>query len=234
MINNKKVLAIIPARGSSKGIPRKNVKNISSKPLIAYTIEETFKSKYIDKVIVSTEDAEIASISKTYGAEIPFLRPKDLALDTTPGIDPIIHAVNWFQEKGEIFNLVMCIQCTSPLRKFWQVDEAIEKLIRKNGDSIVSVCESEVSPYWMKKIENGIMKDFLDNVPFYARRQDIPQVYRLNGAIYIAKTEVLLKNKNWYTENTLPYVMDKKSSIDIDDMIDFKFVEFLMREGNNE
>lgn len=234
MINNKKILLIIPARGGSKGIPHKNIKELNGKPLIAYTIEEVLRSKYIDKVIVSTEDEEIANISKCFGAETPFLRPKELAQDDTPGIDPILHAVKWFGEKGDNFDYIICIQCTSPFRTTQQIDEALEKLITEDMDSIVSVCESEVSPYWMKKIENGIMKDFLEDIPFYPRRQDVPKTYRLNGAIYAAKTEVLLKNKNWYTENTLPYVMDRKSSVDIDDMMDFKFAEFLMRENNNE
>ncbi|XOQ58575.1 MAG: Acylneuraminate cytidylyltransferase family protein [Clostridium sp.] len=233
MINNKKVLAIIPARGGSKGIPRKNIKNINGRPLISYSIEEARKSKYIDKLIVSTEDSEIAKISKKFGAEIPFLRPKELSKDTTPGIEPILHAVSWFKNKGITFDYVMCLQCTSPFRKYSQIDKAIEVLIEKNGDSIVSVCESEITPYWMKKIEYGKLKDFLDNNIFYSRRQDAPKVYRLNGAIYMTKTDVLIKYKNWYTENTLPYVMDEISSIDIDNMLDFKFVEFLMKENQN-
>lgn len=234
LINNKKILAIIPARGGSKGIPRKNIKELNGKPLIAYAIEEALRSKYIDKVIISTEDEEISKISKKYNAEVPFLRPKELAKDDTPGIDPILHAVKWLHDKSSDFDYIICLQCTSPFRKVEQIDEALEKLINKEADSIVSVCESEVSPYWMKKMENELMNDFLDDIPFYPRRQDAPQVYRLNGAIYIAKTEMLVKNKNWYTENTLAYVMDRKSSLDIDDMIDFKFAEFLMKDGNNE
>jgi CMP-N,N'-diacetyllegionaminic acid synthase len=233
LIDNKRILAIIPARGGSKGIPGKNIKELNGKPLIGYAIEEVGKSKYIDKLIVSTEDKEIAQVSKRFGAEIPFLRPMELAADDTPGIQPILHAVKWFHEKGSCFDFVICLQCTSPFRKTKQIDEAIEKLVKEGADSIVSVCESEISPYWMKKVENGILKDFLGNIPFYARRQDTPMVYRLNGAIYLAKTEVLNKHKNWYTENTIPFIMDKLSSIDIDDILDFKFAELLMRENNN-
>lgn len=233
MINNKRILAVIPARGGSKGVPRKNIKVLNGKPLIAYTIDEALRSKYIDKVIVSTEDEEIANISNKYGIKMLFLRPKELSQDNTPGIEPILHAVNWFRENGEDFDYVICLQCTSPFRKVHHIDQAIEKLTNEDADSIVSVCESEVSPFWMKTIENGILKDFLNDIPFYSRRQDVPSVYRLNGAIYIAKTEVLIKNKNWYTENTLAYVMDRNSSMDIDDMIDFKFAEFLMKEKDN-
>ena len=233
MMNDKKILAIIPARGGSKGIPHKNIKDLNGKPLISYSIEEANKSKYIDKLVVSTEDSEIADTSKKFGADVPFLRPKELSKDSTSGIDPILHAVNWFKDKGYNFDYVMCLQCTSPFRKHSQIDEAIEMLMEKDSDSIVSVCESEVTPYWMKRIEDGKLKNFLDDSIFYARRQDAPKIYRLNGAIYLAHTQILLDTKNWYTENTLPYIMDEMSSIDIDNMLDFKFAEFLMKEKSN-
>lgn len=233
MIGNKKILAIIPARGGSKGINGKNIKELNGKPLIAYAIEEALKSKYIDKLIVTTEDKEIAEVSKRFGAEIPFLRPEELSADDTPGIQPILHAVNWFIEKEIYFDYVMCLQCTSPFRKVYQIDDSIEKLFNEGSDSIISLCESEANPFWMKKIENGYLKDFLSNNTFYARRQDIPKVYSLNGAIYLANTEILLRYNNWYTENTIPYIMDKLSSLDIDDIFDFKFAELLMKENFN-
>ncbi|QCX32365.1 acylneuraminate cytidylyltransferase family protein [Caloramator sp. E03] len=232
MIGNKCVVAIIPARGGSKGIPRKNIKNLNGKPLIAYTIEEALKSKYVDRVIVSTEDLEIAEISKSFGAEVPFFRPKELAQDDTPGIEPIIHAINYLlNDENYNFDYVMCLQCTSPLRNSKQIDEAILEMYNKDADSAVSVCESEVNPYWMKVIKNGKMVDYLNDNKFYARRQDLPIVYRLNGAIYIAKVGIILKNKNWYTDNTVPIIMDKISSVDIDDEIDFKFAEFILKQG---
>ncbi|GAA0078692.1 acylneuraminate cytidylyltransferase family protein [Clostridium sp. CTA-5] len=231
MINNKKILAIIPARGGSKGISEKNIKLLNDKPLIAYSIEQCKKSKYIDKVIVSTDSKKIAEISKKYGADIPFIRPSYLAQDTTPGIKPIIHAINWFKDNGDEFEYVICAQCTSPFRKYEQIDEAIERLINEDADSIVSICESEISPYWMKELHQGKIKDFLTGNIFYSRRQDVPKIYSLNGAIYIAKKDILLKNENWYTENTLGYVMDKYSSLDIDDILDFKFAEYLIKEN---
>lgn len=232
MIN---VLTIIPARGGSKGVPRKNIKVINGSPLIAYTIKEAKKSKYIGRIIISTEDEEISNISKEYGGEVPFLRPKELAQDSTPGIDPVIHCMEWLKlNEGYVPDYVCLLQCTSPFRKVKQIDEAIELIVNSNADSLVSVCESEVSPYWMKKIENNVMKDFLDGIPVYVRRQDIPTVYRLNGAIYLARTESLLKNRSFNTENTLPFIMDRISSIDIDDMIDLKFSEFIMKEGYHE
>ncbi|WP_238883204.1 cytidylyltransferase domain-containing protein [Clostridium sp. YIM B02551] len=234
MIENKSILAIIPARGGSKGIPRKNIKMLDNKPLIAYTIEEAKKSKYIDRVIVSTEDNEIAEIAKKYGAEVPFLRPEELSKDDTPGIEPIIHCLDWFEESQNFTpEYTICLQCTSPFRKSEHIDEAIEKLINNDGDSIVSICESEISPFWMKKIENNKMVDFLEKSEFYARRQDVPKVYQLNGAIYITNTQLLREIRNWYTDNTLPYIMNKESSLDIDDILDFKFAEVLIKEKSN-
>lgn len=226
------VVALIPARGGSKGIKRKNIKQLNGKPLIAYTIEQAKRSKNVDRVIVSTDDDEIARISVKYGAEVPFMRPKELAKDDTPGIDPVIHCIKWLIENEKYsFEYICLLQCTSPFRNFKQIDEAITKLYNFNADSIVSICESEVTPYWMKKVDNDRISDFLTDNKFYARRQDIPKVYRLNGAIYISKVGNILKNRTWYTNNTLGYIMDRISSIDIDDIIDFKFAEFLMKEG---
>jgi len=231
VINDKIVLAIIPARGGSKGILRKNIKDLCGKPLIAWTIEESLKSKYIDRLIVSTEDKEISEISKAYGAEVPFLRPKELARDDTPGIEPLLHCISWLEDNENYCPYYICtLQCTSPFRRVKHINEALEKLLVKQGDSIIGVCKSEISPYWMKKIENGKLTDFIKNSSKYNRRQDLPVIYRLNGALYIGKTDILLKNRSWYTDNTLPYVMSNEDSIDIDTIGDFKFAELMMKE----
>ncbi|MFT8872857.1 MAG: acylneuraminate cytidylyltransferase family protein [Sporolactobacillus sp.] len=233
MYNNRSILAIIPARGGSRGIPHKNIVDICGLPLIAYSINEAKKSKYIDTLVVSTEDDEIAHIAEQFGAEVPFKRPAALAKDETPGMDPILHAIKWFKEKNIIYNDIMCLQCTTPLRTAKQIDEAIEKHINTNADALVSVCESKISPYWMKKIENGNLVDFVADSPFYARRQETPVIYQLNGAIYLAKAITLLKNKTWYTPRTLAYVMDEQSSLDIDSSLDLKFFEYLEREKHS-
>ncbi|HBR30287.1 MAG TPA: acylneuraminate cytidylyltransferase [Firmicutes bacterium] len=231
MIDNQKVVAIIPARGGSKGVPRKNINDFCGKPLIAWTIEEALKCKYLDRLLVSTEDQEIATVAKEFGAEVPFLRPEQLARDDTPGVEPILHALDWLSEKEQYHPDYICtLQCTSPFRKDYQISEALEILVAEGHDSIIGVCASEVNPYWMKKIENGKLKNFMPTAINYTRRQDLPKVYRLNGAIYMARTAVLLKKRNWYTDHTVPYVMDKLSSMDIDDLVDFKVAEFLMKE----
>lgn len=232
MINGKTVLAIIPARGGSKGVPRKNIKDLCGKPLIAWTIDEAIKSKYIDRLVVSTEDEEIANISRKYGAEVPFLRPIELAQDDTPGVEVLLYCINWLKYNENYYPDYVCtLQCTSPFRNSNHIDEALEKLIEEKADSIIGVCQSEISPYWMKNIENGKLIDFIKDSHKYSRRQDLPIVYRLNGALYIGKTDVLLKNRNWYTDNTLPYVMSQEDSIDIDTVLDFKLAEVIMKEN---
>ena len=130
LINGKIVLAIIPARGGSKGVPRKNIKDLCGKPLIAWTIEEALKSKYIDRLIVSTEDEEIANISKKYGAEVPFLRPTELAKDDTPGVEPLLHCINWLKDNQNYYpGYGFTLQCTSPCRKTNHRDEALEQVV---------------------------------------------------------------------------------------------------------
>ncbi len=231
LIDGKTVLAIIPARGGSKGVPRKNIKNLCGKPLITWTIEEALKSKYIDRLVVSTEDEEIAEISRKHGAEIPFLRPIELAKDDTPGIEPLLHCIYWLKNNENYYPDYLCtLQCTSPFRNSKHIDEALELLIKEKGDSIIGICKSEVSPYWMKSVVNGKLIDFMEGSAKYTRRQDLPAVYRLNGAVYIGKTDLLLKNRNWYTNNTLPYIMRQEDSIDIDTIYDFRFAELMMKE----
>lgn len=232
----EKILAVIPARGGSKGVKRKNIRELNGRPLIAWTIEQAKKSKYIDRVVVSTEDEEIAKISKEYGAEVPFLRPEELAKDHTSGIDPVIHCIEWLEKNQKYHaDYVVLLQCTSPKRKAEQIDEAIEKMLSQQGraDSIISVCRAEHSPYWMQKVnDSGLLEDFIrhDRVS-YARRQDLPEVFRLNGAIYIAKTKSLLENRDFQTNRTLPYIMDEFSSLDIDNELDFRIAELIMNEG---
>ncbi|SHK01229.1 acylneuraminate cytidylyltransferase family protein [Tepidibacter formicigenes] len=226
------ILAIIPARGGSKGVPRKNIKNFNGKPLIAWTIEAAKKSKYVSKVLVNTEDKEIAQISKEYGADIPFLRPENLAQDDTPTMDVIIHTIKKLKENSNYNpDYILLLQCTSPLRNENHIDEAVELIINKKVDSIISVTEVEHTPFWMKKIDNnGHLQDFIAyDKKKLTRRQDFPKLYRLNGAIYIAKTDKLLEFKDFETNRTIPYVMDRVSSIDIDSLEDFNIAQFYMK-----
>ncbi|MFZ5354272.1 MAG: cytidylyltransferase domain-containing protein [Bacillota bacterium] len=228
---DRKILAIIPARGGSKGLPRKNIRLMLGRPLIAWTIEEAKKSKYIDRLVVCTEDKEITEMCCSLDVEI-IRRPDDLATDSASVHDTILYCLNILKEKESyIPEHVMLLQCTSPLRKAVHIDEAIELLTRCNSEAVVSVCREKHSPYWLKTVdEQGFTKDFLQyDKKSLVRRQDLPILYRLNGSIYISKTETYLNRKSFDGDGTQAYVMDSNDSIDIDDEIDFLVAELLLK-----
>lgn len=221
-------MAIIPARGGSKGVPRKNIRELCGKPLIAWTIEEAQKSKYIDRLILSSEDAEIITVAKEWGCEVPFVRPQELAQDETPGVAPVIHALETLPER---YDYVVLLQPTSPLRLAKDIDECLE-LFRKKEDVIcVSVTEPEESPYWMYKItEKNALKSLITDENKAVRRQDLPKVYVLNGAIYISKSSQLLKAKNFVFDGARAYIMPKERSIDIDDEWDLHLLHHMLKQ----
>ena len=230
VINNKSVLSIIPARGGSKGVPRKNIKNLNGKPLIAYSIEEARKSKYIDRTVVSTEDEEIAKVSQKFGAEVPCLRPLELSRDDSLTIDCVIHMLNWLrEEQNYIPDYVCLLQCTSPLRTYEDIDGTIEKAVTSNFDGAVSVCEAEVNPYWTNVFDEDKLKYFIEEGKYIMRRQDLPKVYRMNGAVCIVKTDILKKERTFEPENVTGYIMKRENSIDIDNKVDFFIAESLMK-----
>jgi CMP-N-acetylneuraminic acid synthetase len=230
MINGKTVLAIIPARGNSKGISDKNIKLLSRKPLISWTIEEAKKSKYIDRIIVSTDSEEIAGIAKGCGVEIPFMRPSELALDEASGADVILHALHWFEKNDIKYDFFILLQPTSPFRKSEDIDKALNELIKNTeARSLASVKIVEESPYWMKNIDNkGFLKNFLSESKQYPNRQDLPKAYILNGAIYICNWDVFVEDKSFFKQNCLPYIMDQESSLDLDTPLDWKLSEVLL------
>lgn len=226
MVGDNTVLAIIPARGGSRGIPRKNIRNLAGKPLIAWTIEEARKSKYIDRLILSSEDEEIISIAREWECEVPFVRPAELSQDTTPGIDPVIHAIGALPEN---YDYIVQLQPTSPLRTAEDIDACIEKCINYRAPACISVCKAPHSPYWMYTIDqNDRMKPCLPEQNRAVRRQDLPVVYQLNGAVYVARVEYLLERKTFMGENTIVSIMPEERSIDIDNRLDLLFCEFLI------
>lgn len=231
-IINPKVLGIIPARGASKSIPRKNIAPLAGKPLIAWTIETALSANALDRVIVSTEDEEIAETALRYGAEVPFKRPLELAGDETPGIEPIIHAVSWLQLNDDYNpDYVMVLQPTSPLRSKEDIVEAITLRRVKSAEAVVSVFKAPYHPYWMKVIdENGCLKDFIDLDQEYSSRQFLPPVYALNGAIYLIKREILMERKTLFPPGAIGYEMPVERSVDIDEPWDFQVAELLLKE----
>lgn len=225
MINDNTILAIIPARGGSKGIPEKNIKELANKPLIAWTIEEARKSKYIDRLILSSDDTKIINTARTWGCEIPFVRPAELAQDNTPGIEPVKHAIKTLPEK---YDYICLLQPTSPLRKASDIDGCIEKCIENKSDTCVSVTRADQHPYWMYVIhEDDILKPLFADKHFF-RRQDLPEIFILNGAVYCAKTRFILDSSSFISQDTVAYLMDSESSIDIDNEFEFKLAEYML------
>jgi len=225
------MLAIIPARGGSKGLPGKNIMELNGKPLIAWTIEAAFKSQFIDNVIVSTDDKKIADISLNSGASIPFMRPANLADDKALAIDVYFYTINrLFENTGVMHDSFVVLQPTSPLRKSDDIDNAINIFRQMDADSVISVVESPHPIEWTKKIdEDGVLRYFFSDGVANKNRQDNAVTYIPNGAIFIFKTEFLKIHYTYYSEKTYPYIMPRERSVDIDDIIDFKFAEFLMR-----
>ena len=221
-----KVLGLIPARGKSKGIPRKNIKNLCGKPLIAWTIEESLKSKKLDNVVVSTDDEEIADIAQKYGADVPFMRPAELAGDSTPGIDTLLHAI----EELPDFDSVLLLQPTSPLRTVEDIYGIIELVKVKKACSAVSVSEAISHPYWTYSLENGKLLNLYKNETKLLR-QDLPPAYNLNGAVYLASRNFLETKRAFKDESTLAYVMPRYRSVDIDNMDDWDFAEYLIKKN---
>lgn len=225
MIDGKTFLAIIPARGGSKRLPRKNVLSLNGKPLISWSIEAGLKSTYIDKVIVTSDDDEILDIAKESSADI-IRRPNDLASDTATTFMAIAHTIKNVEE----YDYIVLLQPTSPLRDSNHIDEAIKLLISKEADAIISVCEMEHSPLWSNVLAtNNSMEGFLRDEVLNKRSQDLEKYYRLNGAIYICQTEILLEKKSFFLkDNIFAYKMQKEASIDIDTKFDFTLAKLLM------
>lgn len=220
MFNNRTFLAIIPARGGSKRLPKKNKLDLSGKPLIVWTIEAGIKSKYIDDVIVTSDDDEILSISIKYGVNT-IKRPPDLANDTATTTCVLQHALKYNNKK---YDYIVLLQPTSPLRNEKHIDEAIELLESKDAEAIISVTQTEHNPLWSNILPaNGDMKNFIKPEIKDMRSQDLPIQYQLNGAIYICKTDLYLKELSFFISNNIyAYKMDRIHSIDIDEEIDLE------------
>lgn len=231
MNNNKAILAIIPARAGSKRLPKKNSKLLLDKPLIEWTIEAAKACNLLDCVMVTTDDQLVANISKELCVNVPFLRPEALAQDNSSSIDVVIHAIDFYRSNGKHFDYVMLLQPTSPLRNSQHITEAVELLIEKNADAIISVCPCEHSPLWSNTLEeSGSMVSFLSGDLLNKRSQDLPDFYRINGAIYLVKTERLIKEKSFFIRDKIfAYKMSAKESVDIDEEVDFLFAEAILK-----
>lgn len=230
MYQNKKILGVITARGGSKGIPGKNIKLLLGKPLIAYSIEAAKNSQYLDRCIVSTDYDEIIEAAKKYGADVPFKRPDELAQDDTPHLPVMQHAIKWVKDnQGEEYDYAMILQPTSPLRTGQDIDNCIKKIVDTGADSVISMMELlNFSLKKMKKIENDLILPLVqEEGPSSSRRQQLEKIYKRNAAIYLTKTEVLMAG-DLFGKISRPYIMPEERSLDIDHLIDFEMVEFLL------
>ena len=228
-------LAVIPARGGSKGVPLKNTRMVNGLPLIAYTIKAALDSALFDNVLVSTDDENISKVAKEFGAEIPFLRPAYISSDFASSDAVVEHALNFYMSKGQSYDLVCKLQPTSPLRTGNHIIEAFDLFVRKNADFVVSVCECEHSPLWSGLLGKDYSMDgFMRSVDKHACRQELPQYYRLNGAIYIGKTDCFIQNGSFIGENGYAYVMTLKDSIDIDTELDIELAEMLLNKRSKD
>ena len=226
----KRVLAIIPARGGSKDLPRKNILKLKGDPLVAWSIKASLNSRYITQTIVSTDDDEISDIAKNNGAHV-INRPKKLSSDTATSISVVRHAIEFLKAKNEVYDIVILLQPTSPLRTSKHIDSAYEYFMKSDAESLISVIEidNKCLKSFIKKSEDGYIEAISNNEYAFTRRQDLPLTYLSNGAIYIVTIPELLKNNSFYTEKTIEYLMDEFSSIDIDSHEDLAKAESILR-----
>ena len=228
-----KVLFIITARGGSKGIPKKNIKILGKLPLIAYNIISAQKCNIKKRIIVSTDDPEIAEVALRYGAEVPFKRPKELATDEASSIDVVIHAMEWIEENDkEFYDYVCLLQPAAPFVTYKNIEEAIEIIQKNNSDTLLGVKEADMNTVFIHELdENGKLSYHYGAIQRLSslRRQDMKKQYMLNGCIYIAKWEYMKVNKTFHGTNSEPYIMPRKQSIDIDNMEDFEMAEWMIK-----
>lgn len=231
----RKILGLILARGGSKSVPKKNIKLLAGKPLISFTIEEAKKSKYINRLVVSTDSKEIAKIAKKYGAEVPFMRPLELAQDNTQDFSVFAHALRWLRDKENyVPDIIVHLRPTSPLRRAEHIDAAVEALIKSKGDVVKSVSLVNHHPHKMWKIRGDRIVPFCLNMLWKKQGPDVPRqklepVYRHNGVVDVFRPSILEKPLRYEKIRFIPYVMDDKFSVDLDSNEDFLYAEFLMK-----
>ena len=226
----KKILSVIPARGGSKGLLRKNIIDLAGKPLIGWTIEASLNSKYITKTIVSSDDNEILDISSYYGAEI-IKRPLSLASDTANSESVVKHAIDHLEKQGEVFDIVILLQPTSPLRDYRDINNAFEKMIASNASAIISVTEIDRKILKaFKNDSNGFLSPVSSKRYLFMRRQSLPSVFIPNGAIYIVSKNIFMESNSFFTDKTSYFSMPLEKSIDIDSKDDLNNASLQFQE----
>jgi CMP-N,N'-diacetyllegionaminic acid synthase len=227
------MIAIIPARGGSKGLPGKNIRDLDGMPLICHTIKSALESESITRVIISTDDDDIAIVAKECGAEVPFNRPSKLAKDNSMVMDAYLYTIDRLVEMENItIDSFIALLPTAPLRRSHDIDMAVEIFNLNKADSVISVTEPDAPAEWYRRIDNdGILRDYFPNTNTIKNRQEFNKSYIPNGAIYIFNVEKLRLSRQYYMDKTYPYVMPRSRSADIDEILDFEWAEFLINKN---
>ena len=234
MYNNKKILAIIPGRGGSKGLPGKNIKPLSGKPLIGWSIEQAKASHYIDEIFVSTDSPEIAAVAESFGVKVPFLRPSELATDTSPSSAFVLHTINYYRSKGHEFDYILLLEPTSPLRKKGDIDNCIS-LLKEDTISVVSLGEVHTEhPFIVKTIKNNKINPFIEDAKKVTQRQELSKAYFPYGVSYLVKTSYFEKEKLFYSELSIPYFIERWQNYEVDDIYDFLCIETILNYKKND
>lgn len=225
-----KVLAIIPARGGSKGLPGKNIRPLCGKPLIGWTIEQAKASKYITEIFVSTDSREIADVAETFGVAVPELRPAKLASDTAPSSGFVVYTIEKLRKEGKEFDYIILLEPTSPLRETGDIDRSIEMLsANPDAESIVGVCKTECAhPAFLTKIEEGMLRPYRGDMTAF-RRQELDELYFFEGTVYVSRVDTFLRKQTFYHDKTLPYVVPKWKAFEIDDAEDWFIIESILK-----
>lgn len=228
-----RVLGLVPARGGSKGVPRKNIRDLCGKPLLQYTAEAALASRRLSEIILSTEDEEIAEVGQRCGLRVPFMRPAELAKDDTPTLPVVQHALRWMESVGKRFDAVCLLQPTNPLRRVEDIDGCIELMERSDADAVVTVLPvpPEYNPHWVYFCdEAGLLSLSTGETQPIPRRQELPPAYHREGSVYVTRRNVVLEENSLYGGRVAGYLLDPKQSINIDGPADWRRAEALMAE----
>ncbi len=223
-----RVLALIPARGGSKGVPRKNIKPLAGKPLLAYTAEAALAAQRLTRVVLSTDDEEIAAVGRACGLDVPFLRPAELAQDTTPTLPVVQHALRWLLEQGETFDALCLLQPTNPLRRAAEIDACLELFATQQADTVFTVLRvpAEHNPHWVYfKTDDGSLRLSTGEATPIPRRQDLPAAFHREGSVYVTRTEIVLEQNSLYGQRVLGFEIDPSRSVNIDTLADWARAE---------
>jgi len=224
------ILAVIPARGGSKGVPGKNLRPLAGKPLLQHTAEAALAAKHLDRIILTTDDPAIAALGRSLGLYVPFLRPKDISGDAAPVARAVFHVLDHLAGQGAVPDIVCLLQPTAPLRLAEDIDAALAPVMAGRADSCITVCASEsCHPYYQYRIEDDVPRPFCPEAQKFTRRQDFPPAYQRNGAVYACRTEVFRAAGTFYGQRLHAHVMPRDRSVNIDSEDDLLLAEFLMK-----